>query len=608
MGAIQVTSSRKGAKNRTHGRKARSTGRKVKTRVGRVRKPRADLERQLETCKRELNDARAQQTATSEVLQAISSSLGDLQPVFNTMLENALRICEAKFGVLFHIDEEGTYPVAMLNLPTVLDKYLRQRERRKPRPGSDLDILCKSRQVVHTIDMLETSSTAPPAKFGGARTQLAVPMLKDARLVGAIVIYRQEVRAFTEKQIDLVKNFATQAVIAIENTRLLNELRESLQQQTATSEVLQVISRSPGALQPVFEAMLEHATRICGAAFGSMLLREGNMFRRVALHNAPQEYAQFSQKKPVFGVSKTLARLLAVKQTTQVADMAVAEPASPVARLGGARTLLNVPMIKENEVIGVIGIYRHEVQPFTEKQIELVTNFAAQAVIAIENTRLLNELRESLQQQTATSEVLQVISNSLGELRPVFETMLENATRLCEAKFGNLFLREEAAFRAVAMYAPSPLVEWLQREPVVELRDHPHVPLARVAQSKEVVHIRDLAADQAYIERDPRIVAVFESGVRSLLMVPMLKDDQLKGVIAIYGQEIRPFSDKQIELVQNFANQAVIAIENARLLNELRESLQRQTATADVLKVISRSTFDLQAVLETLVGSAASLC
>jgi transcriptional regulator with GAF, ATPase, and Fis domain len=292
MGATQVTSSRKGAKSQTHGRKSRSTGTKA-TRGGRIRKPR-DLEQQLEKYRRELAEAREQQTATSEVLQVISSSPGDSQPVFNTMLENALRICEAKFGVLFHIDEEGTYPVAMLNLPPVFDKYCRQRERRKPRPDSDLDVLCKSRQVVHTIDMLETSSTAPPAKLGGARTQLAVPMLKDGKLVGAIVIYRQEVRAFTEKQIDLVKNFATQAVIAIENARLFNELRqrtddlsEALEQQTATSDVLGIISSSPGQLEPVFRAMLSNALRICEAKFGNLFLYEGGVFREVSNVNTP---------------------------------------------------------------------------------------------------------------------------------------------------------------------------------------------------------------------------------------------------------------------------------------------------------------------------------
>ena len=250
-----------------------------------------DLERPLAQAQRQLSEALERQAATDEVLRVISSSPGDLQPVFNTMLENALRICEAKFGVLFRIDDEVTYPVAMLNLPPAFDQYLRQRERRKPRAGSDLDMLCRSRQVVHTVDMLETSSTAPQTELGGARTQLAVPMLKDDGLVGAIVIYRQVVRPFTAKQIDLVRNFAAQAVIAIENARLLNELRESLEQQTATADVLRVISTSPGQLEPVFQAMLANAVRLCDAKFGTLNLYDGEAFRAGALHNVPPVYA-----------------------------------------------------------------------------------------------------------------------------------------------------------------------------------------------------------------------------------------------------------------------------------------------------------------------------
>src|SRR5262245_73196 len=282
----------------------------------------------------DLSEALEQQTATSEVLSVISSSPGELDTVFRAMLSNALRICEAKFGNLFLFEGGAFREVSNVNTPSGFQAFL-QRGPVAPNPGTGLERIVSTKQVAHIEDVrqLEAYASRDPfvvagAEAGGIRTLLIVPMLKEDELIGVIGIYRQEVRPFTKKQIELVQNFARQAVIAVENTRLLNELRESLQQQTATSEVLSVISSSPGELQPVVEAMLEHATRICEAAFGSMLLREGNMFRRVALHNAPQEYEQFSQEKPLFGTSQTLTRLLAVKQAAQVADMAVTEPAS----------------------------------------------------------------------------------------------------------------------------------------------------------------------------------------------------------------------------------------------------------------------------------------
>ena len=548
----------------------------------------SDLERRLALAQRELSETREQQAATAEVLGIIASSPGELEPVFQAILVNATRICEAKFGTLFKFDGEGLVFEAVLGMPQRLADYLKQRQKFKPLAGSTMERLVETRQVVHVHDVTQADGLASPsAMLGGARTYLGVPMLKENKLVGAIVIYRQEVRPFVPKQIELVTNFATQAVIAIENARLLNELRqrtddlsEALEQQTATSEVLRVISSSPGDLVPVFETILALATRICEAKFGSLYLYDGKNYRTAAQHNPPPALAELRRQKPVFraGPGTGLGRAAAAKQVVHIADLS-AEQAyidrDPLrvdgVELIGARTALFVPMLKENTVIGTMTIFRQQVRPFTDKQIELVSNFAQQAVIAIENTRLLNELRESLQQQTATSEVLQVISSSPGELEPAFHVMLENATRLCEAKFGTMVLREGDAFRSVAMHnAPPAFIEERQRNPL--LRPNSTSGIGRVIATRQVLHIADVREDRGYLDGAPGLVALADTaGARSLVVVPLLKDDGVVGTIAIFRQEVRPFTDKQIELVQNFAAQAVIAIENTRLLNELRE-------------------------------------
>ena len=402
-------------------------------------------------------------------------------------------------------------------------------------------------------------------------------------------------------------DYKTQSHVA----QLVRERDEALEREKATTEVLRVISSSPGELKPVFQAMLESAVRICEAKFGTLFRYDGENFHMTASVGTPAALVKFQKQRGPFRPASAgvIARVLRTKQVAHSADSA-AEPNPGVATtLGGARSIVGVPMLKDNELVGAIVIYRQEVRPFTDKQIELVSNFDNQAVIAIDNTRLLNELRESLQQQTATADVLKTISSSPGDLQPVFDAMLENATRICEAKLGNLFLREGDDFRAVAVHGESGYADWYRRDPMVVMRDHPISPLDRVIKTKQVIHIPDLLRDQSYLDRAPRIVSLADSaGARAIVVVPMLKESELIGAIAIYRQEVRPFTDRQIELLTNFAAQAVIAVENTRLLNELRESLQQQTATADVLKVISRSTFDLTSVLQTLVESAARLC
>jgi GAF domain-containing protein len=559
----------------------------------------------------ELAEALDQQTATAEVLQVISSSPGELEPVFQAVLENATRLCGAEFGVMWQFGGEDFYPVAMLNLPATVEDFLRQRGCLRPTPGSDMDDLWKSKQVIHTIDMANAPAPSRMAKLAGVRTQLAVPLLGDDELIGAITIYRTAVRPFTGKQIELVQNFAAQAVIAIENTRLLSKLHqrtadlsEALEQQTATSEVLRVISSSPEDVHPMFESMLTNAVRLCGASFGNLMLYQDDVFRRVAAHNAPQAWPDHWHVGPVLDrrLSTIPYRLEGSKRAIHIADLTVEYSEEPITKFAGARTLLLVPMVKKNELVGAIGIYRQEVRPFTQKQIDLVTNFADQAVIAIENTRLLNELRESLQQQTATAEVLKVISRSAFDLGVVLDALTETAVRLCDANMGSINVERSGLFRQIAHFGhPPEVVRFMEDHPLEVTRG---TLVGRTVLENRTVQILDVQTDPEYTFLE----AARLGGLHTMLGVPLMRDGRLIGVFNLQRTSVRAFTEKQIELVGTFADQAVIAIENTRLLSELRESLAQQIATADVLKVISSSPGNLDPVFHAILSSATSIC
>jgi GAF domain-containing protein len=559
------------------------------------------------------------------VLQVISSSPGEIQPVFAAMLEKAVQICDATFGNIFRWDGEAFHLMAAHMTPPPFAKT-RELSPIRPSPTTLFGRLVATKSVVHTADLAaekqyveERRPTYVEAvELGGIRAFLVVPMLKSDELIGAIGLFRHEVRPFTDKQIELVKGFAAQAVIAIENARLLNELRqrtddlsqrttdltEALEQQTATSEVLQVVSSSPGDLRPVFATMLEKAVRICDAKFGTLYLFEDGRLRLVAAQQAPAfvEARSGSAFEPASG--GVFDETIRTKRTVQIADLAATKSyferhptAVEAVELGGIRTIVGVPMLKDEKLIGIITIVRQEVRPFADKQIALVTNFAAQAVIAIENARLLNELRqrtddltertadltEALEQQTATADVLQVISSSPGDLGPIFRTMLEKAVRICDASFGNVQRWDGDALQLVASHNTPSVFADARQSPY---RPDPALWFSRVLTTKKAVQITDAASEKAYLEkRNPLFVAAVElGGVRTCLLVPMLMDNEPTGVFSLYRQEVRHFTNKQIALVTNFAAQAVIAIENARLLNELRQRTDDLTKSLEDLR------------------------
>ena len=577
-----------------------------------LRRANVELQRTLNERTAERDEAFSQQTATAEVLQVINSSPGDLQLVFDAMLERAIGLCDAVQGVLWTIDNGRGRPAASRGVPPEFVERLR--ESGEDGSNSLLQRTMRGEQLIHFVDTMEQEvyrSGDPVAtaavRAAGVRSLVWVALVKDDLPVGAIAVARREARPFSDKQIALLQNFAAQAVIAMENARLVTETREALEQQTATAEVLQVINSSPGDLAPIFDAILEKAHILCGSAHGSLFLRDGDHFQPAATRGVPEALAARLRQGGLGLDAPPSGPLLRGEPFVHITDLTGFDhPLARAALAGGVRTVLSVPLSQSGALIGLIVAARLEESPFTDKQIALLQNFAQQAVIAMENARLIAETREALEQQTATAEVLGVINSSPGDLAPVFDAMLDKAMRLCDAALGHLYTADGEGFRPGAARGDPRFGEWLfQRGSFLVV---PGSPLDRIKRGERFVQIEDATKEEAYRPGSGFRDLIEASNTRTQLAVALRKDDAVLGAIVIYRREVRPFSDKQIALLQNFAAQAVIAMENARLLTETREALEQQTATAEVLQVINSSPGDLAPVFDAILDKAHALC
>ncbi len=600
-----------------------------KARVAGPRKPKLFLKRtpqkrktspasETARLKSQLKTARMQQQASAEILRAVANASGDAARPLQLIAETTERLFAAS-AVSIRIAGPGDDWSHVINVGEGAMRIVAAVSAAQLKiSGHNMPaVVYRENRQIHLPDIEKVDPSIAdwpglkPARTAGTRTVVGIPLRREGKAIGALIVHRRRVAAFTNDELALLQSFADQAVIAIENARLFNELTtksrelgEALQQQTATVEVLEVTSNSPGELEPVFRTVLENATRICDAQFGTLFRFDGKAFYFAADVGTPKALSeQVRRPGPFQGLAGGMIdRIQRSRQVQHTPDYSADANSGLAAKLGGARSTVGVPILRDDILVGAIVIYRQEVRPFTDREIDLVRSFAAQAAIAIENARLFNETKEALERQTATSEILRVISQSPTDVKPVFDAIAQTAVRLLGCDRAFIQRCDSKSFSTAAWCGPEGQLPTLNHSPV------PIDPAANFP-SRAIVEKKTLyLPDWSTIELPEFERTVHDRlGIRSALYLPLLRSGECIGLLGMAGKRANAFNAKDIVLAEAFRDQALIAIENTRLFNETREALERQTATADILKVIASSPSDVQPVFEAIAARANSL-